>query len=474
MHKNIAIHWFRQDLRLSDNPALFDACHHDVVMPIYIFDSNGENEIGAASKWWLYYSLQSLNRSLKGYLSIYIGDPMDILCKIIKAYPISSIYWNRCYEPWQIKRDSAIKTQLTANNINVKSHNGYLLNEPWNIKKKDNSKYQIFTPFYKKGYQVLDIPRKLFKAPQNIHWQVDKTYSVNIDQLKLLPVNRWDKKLIPHWDIGEEVAQKKLQTFIKSGLNHYKIGRDHPAQSYVSKLSPHLHIGEISPQQIWHALRDHLESTNGEHFFRELCWREFSYYQLYYYPDLPTHNLKKKFDRFFWVKDIEKQTRWQMGQTGIPMVDAGMRELWQTGYMHNRVRMIVGSFLVKNLRIHWHHGAKWFWDTLVDADLASNSASWQWIAGCGFDAAPYFRIFNPVIQGQKFDPEGAYIRTFIPELSRLSNKYIFNPWEAPQSILDNANIKLGKTYPKPIIDLKTSRDEALKAYQMLNILSDDE
>jgi len=274
------------------------------------------------------------------------------------------------------------------------------------------------------------------------------------------------------WNIGEIGANNRLTEFLNNGVENYKEGRNIPSKPFVSRLSPHLHFGEISPNQAWHAAKQKGDDTNIDHFCSELGWREFSYTQLYFNPELPNKNLQAKFDLFPWDTDEKKLIAWQKGQTGIPMVDAGMRELWITGAMHNRVRMVVGSFLVKNLLLHWHHGERWFWDCLVDADLASNSASWQWIAGCGADAAPYFRIFNPVTQGQKFDSDGEYIRKYIPEISELPNKYLFNPWEAPQEELDRAGVVIGKDYPKPIIDLKLSRQNALEAFKSLKKVDD--
>ena len=271
--------------------------------------------------------------------------------------------------------------------------------------------------------------------------------------------------------VGEQGAHDRFQQFLDEGLSNYKKGRDEPALNCVSGMSPHLHFGEVSPNQLWYAVRSMGESVNIEHFCSELAWREFSYQLLYHNPNLPTENLQKKFDHFPWQQNAGHLAAWQRGQTGIPMVDAGMRELWQTGYMHNRVRMIVGSFLVKNLRLSWHEGERWFWDTLLDADLANNSASWQWIAGCGADAAPYFRVFNPVTQGEKFDAQGEYIRRFIPELSKLPNKYLFAPWQAPAEILKQAGVVLGETYPQPIVDLKLSREAALEAFSTLKAIS---
>ncbi|MEJ6612811.1 MAG: deoxyribodipyrimidine photo-lyase [Porticoccus sp.] len=472
--RDIAIHWFRQDLRLSDNPALTAASQHEGVFPIYILDEGnaGEYSMGAASKWWLNSSLESLNTSLDGTLSLYSGNPIDILMDIIKRHNVNAVYWNRCYEPWRIQRDTLIKKDLNAQGIKSESYNGSLLWEPWAIKKSNGECYSVFTPFYRKGCLQGETPREPLPVLSNIKYYCDTKKTLSINQLQLLPYTPWNEKLDSHWTIGEKEARVRFQKFIDEDLSQYKNGRNLLSKPYVSRLSPYLHFGEVSPNQLWHKVHNTSNDTNSDHFCSELGWREFSYNQLYHYPDLPKKNLQPKFNYFPWITDETALQAWKKGQTGIPMVDAGMRELWQTGYMHNRARMIAGSFLVKNLGIHWCHGERWFWDTLVDADLANNSASWQWISGCGRDAAPYFRIFNPVIQGQKFDPEGDYVRRFIPEISPLPNKYLFNPWDAPDSILEEANIKLGSTYPKPIIDLKISRDNALEKFAQLSSLSE--
>ena len=468
-NEEIAIYWFRQDLRLEDNPALWDAVKQGPVLPIYILDDEnaGEYAMGGASRWWLHHSLLSLKKSLEENLSFYRGNPLDVLSKITACFNVKAVFWNRCYEPWQIERDTKIKEFLKSKSIEVQSRNASLLWEPWNIKKKDGTPYQVFTPFYRKGCLNYDAPREPLSAPEQVKYFYDDQGSISIDQLRLLPKIRWDKQLEPHWQIGEKGAQQCFQTFMDRGLAHYKDGRNFPAQSYVSRLSPYLHFGEISPHQIWHRLQRIGSDKNIDHFFSELGWREFSYNQLYHHPQLPKKNLQAKFDIFPWNKDDTLLRAWQRGKTGVPMVDAGMRELWQTGYMHNRVRMIAASFLVKNLRLHWHDGERWFWDTLVDADLANNSASWQWVAGCGADAAPYFRIFNPVTQGQKFDSAGSYVRKFVPEIGGLPDKYLFSPWEAPKDVLQSSNLELGNTYPYPIVDLKASREAALEAFQSL-------
>jgi deoxyribodipyrimidine photo-lyase len=469
MPQEKAIHWFRQDLRLSDNPALYQAAQTATVLPIYILDDDNaaKYSMGSAGRVWLHSSLISLCQSLGQNLSLYRGDPLPILLTLCKRYQIKRIFWNRCYEPWRISRDTHIKEQLEDQGITVHSHNGSLLWEPWHIKKEDGTSYKVFTPFYRKGCLSATPPREPLPVPDKLNAQKDTQDSLKIDDLALLPKTGWDNKMRAHWDIGEHGAHQRLSEFLRTGMEHYKEGRNLPAKPYVSKLSPYLHFGEISPNQLYYAARQFADNEHVDHFCSELGWREFSYSQLYFNPSLPERNLQKKFDDFPWKDDQGKLSAWQKGKTGIPFVDAGMRELWQTGYMHNRVRMVVGSFLVKNLLLHWHHGERWFWDCLVDADLANNSASWQWVAGCGADAAPYFRIFNPVTQGEKFDPQGEYVRQYVPELKKLPDKYLFKPWEAPNRILKDADMVLGVDYPEPIIDLKTSRQAALSAFETL-------
>ncbi len=462
------IHWFRQDLRLQDNPALFEAAKQGDVLPVYILDdhNSGKHKMGAASRLWLYHALKSLNESLDGNLSVFKGNPADILGQLIQQHGIQAVHWNRCYEPWRIKRDKQLKQVLVDQGIDVNSYNGSLLWEPWEALKKDQTHYKVFTPFYRKKCLTLPDPRVPLPAPENISF-IQTSAKTNLDQLDLRPEKDWGKGLLQHWEISEAGAQDKLKTFLDDKAYDYKEGRNFPAKQLTSLLSPYLHFGQISPNQVWHATYLSEEDQNIDCFRSELGWREFAHNLLYYNPTLPTENLQKKFDAFVWEDNPEALSRWQKGQTGVPIVDAGMRELWQTGTMHNRVRMIVGSYLVKNLLLDWRLGEQWFWDCLFDADLANNSAGWQWIAGCGADAAPYFRIFNPITQGQKFDPDGEYTRKYVPELKELPNKYLFNPWEAPELILKGANIKLGVDYPSPIVDLKFSRERALSAFKHL-------
>ena len=470
MKTGVAIHWFRQDLRLNDNPSLESASQYENIIPIYILDdiNPGKFEMGSASKWWLHNSLHKLNESLNGKLLVFRGDPCEILNSLIQEHKITYISWNRCYEPWRIARDKKIKSTFETKDIKIESFSGSLLWEPWSISKDDGTPYRVFTPFYKKGCLNAEEPR-LPSGRVNLTNLYDKIESsFSIDGLGLLPEINWYESFESEWNPGEVGADDSLNDFIDSGLFNYKEGRNFPSQKFVSRLSPHLHFGEISPNEVWYRAKTR-ESVPGiekslAHFHSELGWREFSYYLLYHFPDLPNKNFQEKFDIFPWKENKEFLSLWQKGKTGFPIVDAGMRELWQTGYMHNRLRMIVGSFLVKNLLIDWRFGERWFWDCLVDADLASNSASWQWVAGSGADAAPYFRIFNPITQGLKFDPDGEYTKKYVPELENLPNKYLFSPWEAPKEVLMEAGIELGSNYPNPIVDLKLSREIALEAF----------
>jgi deoxyribodipyrimidine photo-lyase len=400
------------------------------------------------------------------------GDALKIIHELIKKTNASGVYWNRCYEPWRIARDKKIKTDLEHQNIDVQSFNGSLLWEPWTIKNQSGQPYKVFTPYYRKGCLQAPPPREPLPRPPRLTYGNNKNLSLSLNDLNLLPVKerKWDETLVKHWNISEDGAQKRLSDFLNDGLQNYKKGRDHPADENTSRLSPYLHFGQLSPNQAWYAAQECGTAEGWEsdrdHFLSELGWREFSYSLLYHFPKMTWENLQPRFNDFPWktkkTSDLEK---WNKGHTGYPIVDAGMRQLWETGYMHNRVRMIVGSFLVKNMLTHWHLGEEWFWDCLVDADLASNAASWQWIAGCGADAAPYFRIFNPITQSQKFDEKGEYIRRFVPELQDMPDKDIHAPWEASDAVLKQAGVELGKTYPKPMMDHGSARNRALDAFK---------
>ena len=472
MNSNTTILWFRQDLRLQDNPALRQAAAEGKVLPLYILDDHNTNDwsMGAASRWWLHESLGKLNAQLDDKLWILSGDPIRVIPELMQSKGINSIHWNRCYEPWSIKRDSKLKSLLDAKELTATSHNGSLLWEPWTRLKKDGEPYKVFTPFYKNAISVgTEIDSILGETPalDLADCEQDKNKLTN---LNLLPSIKWYASFAETFTPGETGAWEKMEAFIENGVHNYKKGRDYPALNSVSRISPHLHFGEIAPHRVWKQAEEAGNlagcEAEAEHFQRELAWREFSYSLLYHFPTLTEANLNERFDSFPWLEDSELLKAWQQGKTGYPLVDAGMRELWTTGYMHNRVRMIVGSFLVKNLMQHWQHGARWFWDCLLDADLPNNTCSWQWVAGCGADAAPYFRIFNPLTQSQKFEA-APYIRRYVPELATLSDKAIHEPAILSEAELSQAGIELGTTYPFPIVDLKASRERALEAYQSI-------
>lgn len=471
------LHWFRKDLRVSDNPGLQAAQESEKIIFIYIWDKEIKCSPGAASRWWLHHSLNALNDRLDNKLNFYSGKPIEIIKTLIKQHNITTVTWNRCYTPEEIERDTLIKDALIQQGTHCESFNASLLWEPFNTTKKDGSPYKVFTPFYKNCNLNAPPPRAPLSTPSknkpgntikldNIT-KLDS--SIKLSALNLLPRINWDAEFYNHWKPGEDAAQEKCQSFIEETLDDYKQGRDIPAQQSTSRLSPHLHFGEISPHQIWQNISTCNDDHNGEHFKRELAWREFCYSLLYFFPEFPHKNFAKKFDKFPWQTSSPSFEKWKRGETGYPIVDAGMRELWQTGFMHNRVRMITSSFLVKNLLLDWRLGERWFRDCLVDADLANNSAGWQWCAGCGADAAPYFRIFNPVTQGEKFDPDGHYTCRYIPALKNLPRKYLHKPWEAPENILSDSGLTLDKDYPNPIVDLKTSRLKALDAYHSLKV-----
>lgn len=464
--------WFRRDLRLADNPALAAALEAGArVLPVYIHAPEEEAPWapGAASRWWLHHSLASLDASLRqrgSALHLARGPSLGALRDIIKSTGATALYWNRLYEPAITARDTVIKQTLGEQGIEVRSFKAGLLFEPWQVQTGQDQPYRVFTPFWRKARAQLQlrppIPSPATLQPARI------ARSVDIDALQLRPEIRWDRGLEAAWTPGEAGATLALDEFIGSALASYASDRDRPDRHGTSRLSPHLHFGEISPMQIaWeleervHSEGDASRASGAEGFLREIGWREFSQHLLHHFPRMPEKNLNPRFDDFQWGKDDPHAIRrWQQGRTGIPMVDAGMRELWTTGFMHNRVRMLVASFLTKNLRQHWHHGARWFWDTLVDADLANNSQGWQWTAGCGVDASPYFRIFNPVSQGEKFDPRGDYVRRWIPQLADWPARLIHRPW----TDLDRL---AGSGYPAPIVDLVDSRGAALAAYQEL-------
>ena len=464
-----AIVWFREDLRLADNPALHAACARGApLVCLYLWDEDRSDHwsAGAASRWWLHHALEALAQSLSahgGRLVLRRGSAADVLKSVIAETGADAIYWNRCYAPYAMARDRALKTAFAEQGIEVRSFPGNLLLEPWELTTQEGRPFRVFTPFLK-ALRQSHVPAPL-PRPRRLHF-APAIGSEPLTAWSLVPqAPNWAATWSQYWVPGESGALRRLKEFLERDLSAYALSRDWPARAGTSRLSPHLHFGEISARQIWHAQA--LTESGHEKFLSELAWREFSWHLLFHHPQLPEQPLDSRFSRFGWRTDATGLALWQRGQTGIPIVDAGMRQLWNTGWMHNRVRMIAASFLVKHLLIDWQDGARWFWDTLVDADLANNSASWQWVAGCGADAAPYFRIFNPVLQGQRFDPQGDYVRYFVPELARLPDRFVHSPWLAPAPVLDAANIKLGSSYPRPLVDLAAGRERALLAFARL-------
>lgn len=446
--------WFRQDLRLKDNPALTAAVKTGKpLILLYILDdiNPGEWKMGGASRFWLHHSLSHLNESLKelgAHLVLLKGDPLTIVPELMKSQKASAVFWNRCYEPYAIKRDQKLKKLIPS----AVSYKASLLYEPHEVLNQEQEFFKVYTPFWKKCL-ALDLVDEPLPAPRHI--RTHKMPSENLSSWHLLPSHpNWARGIEKTWNIGEKAAHDRLKHFLKTGLNSYEEARDRPSLEGTSRLSPHLHFGEISPRQIYKAAQDLPQSAK---FLSEIGWREFSYYQLFHFPSLPENPWRAEFADFPWEKNNQALKKWQKGETGYPIVDAGMKELWETGWMHNRVRMIVASFLIKDLFIPWQVGEKWFWDTLVDADLASNAASWQWVAGSGFDAAPFFRIFNPVLQGKKFDHEGHYIKKWLPALKNIPSKFIHEPHQSGMNI----------SYPLPLIDHAKARLKALSAFKHL-------
>ena len=469
--------WFRQDLRLADNPALAAAASKGPVIGLYVLDETvppARRPLGGASRWWLHQSLRELHSALGG-LVLLRGDPARLVPEFARRVGARGVFWNRRYDRQSIQCDKTVKARLKDDGLEAESFNGSLLFEPWDIKTKTGGPYKVFSAFWRACLQQT-VPRTLPAASFQI--ETPAGCGETLEDWALLPDSpNWAEDFETAWQPGEAGALARLRAFLDEGLPGYRTLRDRPDLNNVSRLSPHLRFGEISPRQIWaaaihHGLQNPACQGDVDKFLSEIGWREFSYHLLHHFPELPDRNLNPAFDAYPWVDDPEHLATWQRGMTGYPLVDAGMRELWATGLMHNRVRMVAASFLTKHLRIHWHHGEAWFWDTLVDADPASNAASWQWVAGCGADAAPYFRIFNPTIQGRKFDPEGAYVRRWCPELANLPDRYIHAPCEASAEVLEKSGIVLGDSYPHPMVQHAAARATALAGYDRVKTHSD--
>jgi deoxyribodipyrimidine photo-lyase len=468
--KEHAIVWFRQDLRIADNPALAAAAKCGLpVIALFIHAPNEEAPWapGAASNWWLYHALSELDEELEKQglrLTVRQGPSLDALLSLVEDYTVRQVFWNRRYEPAVIERDTGIKKQLRDRGVEVRTFNSALLYEPHEISNQAGKPFRVFTPFWKHLYgqprrPPVAVDSRSLQAPEI------KPDGVALEDLGLMPEISWDTGFYEYWKPGLEDARAALGEFANERVHRYRKKRDIPGVTGTSRLSPYLHFGQLGPRQVWDAVKTAgaEDSDGGFTFLSEIAWREFAYHLLYHFPDTPGQALNGKFRDFPWEPDDAYLKAWQQGMTGYPVVDAGMRQLWHTGWMHNRVRMITASFLVKHLLQPWQEGARWFWDTLVDADLASNTMGWQWTAGCGADAAPYFRVFNPILQGEKFDADGQYVRAWVPELAPLPDRYIHQPWAAPADALGKAGVRLGDDYPRPIIDHKAGRERALAA-----------
>ena len=472
-----AIVWLRQDLRVADNPALAAAVasKRPVVLAFVLDDETpGKWRAGGASRWWLHHSLKALagDAEAKGCALVLRRGRVDAaLLELVRETGAEAVFWNRCYEPFAVGRDKALKQTLGAQGVAVESCSGALMFEPWEVKTKSGEPFKVFTPFWRACLQLE--MRALAATPKKVNAWDGALRSDALDDWALLPTRpNWATGFEPCWTPGEAGALKALGDFIDDRLKDYAEGRDQLGEDGTSRLSAHLHFGEISPVQVRRSveaavMHEPALQRGADKFFAELGWRDFSTNLLFHWPTLPEANWRAQFDGFAWRDDDAAFVAWTKGQTGYPVVDAGMRELWATGYMHNRARMIVASFLIKHLLIDWRRGEDWFWDTLVDADLANNAASWQWVAGSGADASPYFRIFAPVTQGEKYDADGAYVRKWVPELAKLPDEFLLQPWTASADVLAKAGVKLGETYPAPIVEHAAARARALAAFAAL-------
>ncbi|MCP5203115.1 MAG: deoxyribodipyrimidine photo-lyase [Pseudomonadales bacterium] len=475
---NAVVYWFRRDLRTRDLPGLLAAAGsgHPVV-PCYILDDDtpGEYRAGGASRWWLHHSLAHLQKALRnlgGQLVLRRGATARVLAELVEQCDARAVYCSRQYEPWADELEQQLHATLVERGVAFKRYPGALLFEPAAVQTQGGTPFRVFTPFWRQC-QRLDEPRLPQPPARHVSWHPRPPAGDTLEDWALLPRSPdWANHWLELWSPGSHGAAQRLADFLGGPVADYSRGRDRPALAGTSRLSPHLHFGEISPRSVWHAARGLERAQPGcrqevDKFLSELGWREFSYHLMHHFPAIAEQPFRKPFRHFPWRDNPEKLRAWQRGATGYPMVDAGMRELWHTGYMHNRVRMLVASFLTKHLLIHWRHGARWFHDTLVDADLANNSCGWQWVAGSGADAAPYFRIFNPVTQGEKFDGDGDYVRRWVAELARLPGRYLHRPWEAPADTLAAAGVTLGENYPLPVVEHKTAREAALAAYESI-------
>ena len=464
MPRSPVIVWFRRDLRVADNPALIEAGLRDQpVLPVYILDEQAPRPFGPVARWWLHHSLKALSRdsaSLGAPLVTCRGRTAETLLRLCEESGAHTVLWNRSYDPLETSADHRIAKALVARGIHVETFNGSLLIEPKAICTLSGQPFRVFAHFWRRYLASADPPQPHPRPRRLI--KVDQMESSDITDLKLLRPGA--DRVAPAWTPGGDAAIARLADFLSTRLNPYCASRDRPYQDGTSRLSPHLAFGELSPRQLWHAARL-CGADPAEGFLRQLGWREFCHHSLHHFADLAEQPQRRAFRDFAWSQNEAHWGAWIAGCTGYPIVDAGMRALWEAGWIHNRMRMIVASFLVKDLLIAWQRGAAWFWDTLVDADVANNASGWQWVAGSGFDFAPYVRIFNPVLQGEKFDPQGHYVRRWVPELNKLPPPYIHRPWDAPREILDRAGVVLGRTYPHRIVDHAECRRRTLETYR---------
>ncbi|MBJ7450155.1 MAG: deoxyribodipyrimidine photo-lyase [Parachlamydiales bacterium] len=476
--KKKIIVWFRQDLRLNDQEALWTAFQDDaIIIPLFIWSPKDEKKwpIGNASRQWLKQSLELFSDSIKSKgsrLIIRQGAVLDTILEMVDEVKADGVFWGRCYEPYNIDLSTKLKTALKKKNLIAESFNTRLLFEPWEIATKQGNPFQVFTPFWRTCQKMSENIKKPFPEPETLNSVPSSISSESISIIQLKEKNHWKFTTQRPWEPGEKGAVKALEHFSKDGINQYSEERDRPDHQGTSRISPHLHFGEISPRTIWHHLTHISKRTSNtqkkdeiEAYLRQVIWREFAYHLLYHFPHTVEQPLRAAFNEFGWEQEKNLLKAWKEAKTGFPIVDAGIKELLHSGWMHNRVRLIAASFLIKDLLIHWIEGARFFWENLVDADLANNTMGWQWVAGCGADAAPYFRIFNPVTQSQKFDPDGVYITSWLPELKKLPAKWIHSPWLAPLEVLKQADIELGSDYPYPIVDHDEARKKALSLFE---------
>jgi len=465
------IFWIRDDFRIENNPALsFATQNHDNVIALYIYNNNDFDNKREAQKWWVFKSLETLKKELSDYkinLEIVKGEELEIFSKLNKKDKFS-VYWNKIYEPDVIAKGKKIRDLFIKNGINYKYFKGNILNEFQEITKNDGTPFKVFTPFWRNAEQVY------LNQPPSKNYIVKKKikkityFKKYIEPMDILPKKNWYKKFEKYWKVSENDSKKILKNLIENKIKDYGTSRDIPSIEGTSKLSPYIKHGQIHVGSIWKKCSEIKSKGIGyRKYINELGWREFSHSLINYFPEFLKGNFRKEFDKFPWAKNEKFLKAWKKGMTGYPIVDAGMRELYETGWMHNRIRMVVGSFLVKHLRINWTEGEKHFRNCLLDFNKANNVAQWQWVAGCGADAAPYFRIFNPILQGEKFDKEGNYVKKWVPELKNVPNKFIHKPWEMELKYQEAIKTIIGKDYPGPIVIHEKARAAALEAFQSL-------